>query len=215
MPRPPSAVKTLPPWTRSTGRGKGHVVDDLGGLKTYITGLPESKLAILLISDIFGYEAPIFRNIADKVATSGFYVVVPDFLHGDPATPETMETQTSLDEWLNKHKMEQGFEEAKPVIEALKKKGFSAIGAAGFCWGDVKQPIAILGAEIDHFSPLEVVKEFAEILSSKPEVDSQVKIFPDVAHGWSVRYDVNDKTAVEKAEEAQKDMLDWFVKYVK
>ena len=34
--------------------GKGHVVDDLGGLKTYTTGSPESKLAILLISDIFG-----------------------------------------------------------------------------------------------------------------------------------------------------------------
>jgi dienelactone hydrolase len=30
---------------------------------------------------------------------------------------------------------EQGFEDAKPVIEALKNKGFSAVGAAGFCWG--------------------------------------------------------------------------------
>ncbi|XP_078149013.1 endo-1,3;1,4-beta-D-glucanase-like isoform X1 [Carex rostrata] len=225
--------------------GKGHMVHDLGGLKTYITGSPDSKLAILLISDIFGYEAPIFRNIADKVATSGFYVVVPDFLHGDPATPETMETQTSIDEWINKHKMEQGFEEAKPVIEALKKKGFSAIGAAGYCWGakvvvmlakydyinaavlihpacvinddirDVKQPISILGAEIDRACPPEMAKEFAEILSSKPEVDSHVKIFPGTEHGWTIRYDVDDKTAVEKADEAEKDMLDWFIKYVK
>ncbi|XP_078148914.1 endo-1,3;1,4-beta-D-glucanase-like [Carex rostrata] len=223
--------------------GKGHVVDDLGGLKTYITGSPESKLAILLISDVFGYEAPLLRNLADKVAASGFYVVVPDFFHGDPATPEIV--QTSLNEWISKHKTEQGVEEAKLVIETLKKKGFSAIGAAGFCWGgkvvvmlakydyinaavslhpgplthddirDVKQPIAILGAEIDHYSPPEVVKEFAEILSLKPEVDSHVKIFPGVVHGWAVRYDVNDKTAVEKAEEAQKDMLDWLVKYVK
>jgi dienelactone hydrolase len=225
--------------------GKGHVVDDLGGLKTYITGSPESKLAILLISDAFGFEAPLLRNLADKVAASGFYVVVPDFFHGDPFTPEILEIETSRDQWISQHKMEQGFEEAKPVIETLKKKGFSAIGAAGFCWGgkvvvmlakydyinaavslhpgplthddirDVKQPIAILGAEIDHYSPPEVVKEFAEILSLKPEVDSHVKIFPGVVHGWAVRYDVNDKTAVEKAEEAQKDMLDWLVKYVK
>jgi len=225
--------------------GKGHVVDDLGGLKTYITGSPESKLAILLISDAFGYEAPLLRNLADKVAASGFYVVVPDFFHGDPLTPEILEAETSRDQWISKHKMEQGFEEAKPVIETLKKKGFSAIGAAGFCWGgkvvvmlakydyinaavsihpgplthddirDVKQPISILGAEIDEWSPPEVVKEFAEILSLKPEVDSHVKIFPGVVHGWAVRYDVNDKTAVEKAEEAHKDMLDWLVKYVK
>jgi carboxymethylenebutenolidase len=47
------------------------------------------------------------------------------------------------------------------------------------------------------------------------QVDSFVKIFPGVSHGWSVRYDVDDKLAAEKAEEAQKDMLDWFVKYVK
>jgi hypothetical protein len=36
---------------------------------------------------------------------------------------------------------------------------------------DVKQPIAILGAEIDRASPPEVVKEFAKILTSKPEVN--------------------------------------------
>jgi hypothetical protein len=31
--------------------------------------------------------------------------------------------------------LEKGFEEAKPVIAALKEKGMSAIGAAGYCWG--------------------------------------------------------------------------------
>ena len=30
---------------------------------------------------------------------------------------------------------DKGFEDAKPVIAALKNKGISAIGAAGFCWG--------------------------------------------------------------------------------
>ena len=28
-----------------------------------------------------------------------------------------------------------GFEDAKPVIAALKEKGVSAVGAAGYCWG--------------------------------------------------------------------------------
>ena len=30
---------------------------------------------------------------------------------------------------------EKGFEDAKPVIAALKEKGVSAVGAAGYCWG--------------------------------------------------------------------------------
>lgn len=30
---------------------------------------------------------------------------------------------------------EQGFNEAKLIVEAIKSKGVSKIGAAGFCWG--------------------------------------------------------------------------------
>ncbi|KAJ4769253.1 hypothetical protein LUZ62_053510 [Rhynchospora pubera] len=180
----------------------------------------------------------MIRYLADKVSASGFYVVVPDFLHGDPITPEI--AKNSRDEWLKKHGTDKAFEEAKPIIEALKKIGISAIGAAGFCWGakvvvelakydyitaavllhpsrvthddigDVKCPISILGAETDHITPPEMIKQFGEILSSKPEVDSHVKIFPGVVHGWSLRYDVKDKTAAEKAEEAHKDMLNWW-----
>uniref|UniRef100_A0A1S3Y6N2 Endo-1,31,4-beta-D-glucanase-like n=2 Tax=Nicotiana TaxID=4085 RepID=A0A1S3Y6N2_TOBAC len=102
--------------------------------------------------------------------------------------------------WLQSHGVDKGFEDAKQVVAALKDKGISAIGAAGFCWGakvvvqlaksddiqaavllhpsfvtvddikEVKAPIAILGAEIDKMSPPELIKQFEEILSSKPEV---------------------------------------------
>ena len=47
------------------------------------------------------------------------------------------------------------------------------------------------------------------------QFDSYVKIFPGVAHGWKVRYNVDDKSAVKSAEEAHLDMLNWFTKYVK
>ncbi|KAG2727385.1 hypothetical protein I3760_01G155100 [Carya illinoinensis] len=134
-----------------------------------------------------------------------------------------------------------GYEDAKPIIAALKSKGASAIGAAGFCWGgkvavklasstdikaavllhpsrvteddinDVKVPIAILGAEKDHFSPPEQLKHFGEKLSVKSEFDSFVKIFPCVAHGWTVMYKVEDESAVRGAEEAHLDMLNYQV----
>ncbi|XP_049402063.1 endo-1,3;1,4-beta-D-glucanase-like isoform X2 [Solanum stenotomum] len=179
-------------------------------------------------------------KLADKVAAAGYYVVVPDFFYGDPYTMEK-----TLSIWIQSHGTAKGFEDAKQVVAALKDKGISAIGAAGFCWGakvvtelsksdyiqavvllhpslvkvddfkEVKAPIAILAAEIDKISPPELIKQFEEILSSKPEVDKFVKIFPGVKHGWTVRYNVENKEAVQHAEEAHRDMLDWLTKYVK
>ncbi|GFP98105.1 endo-1 3, partial [Phtheirospermum japonicum] len=72
---------------------------------------------------------------------------------------------------------------------------------------DIKAPLAILGAEIDKVSPPELVKKFEEILSSKPEVASFVKIFPGVVHGWSMRYKSDDEKSVKSAEESHQDML--------
>lgn len=53
------------------------------------------------------------------------------------------------------------------------------------------------------------------LLSCLNKVDSFVKIFPSVKHGWTVRYNVEDQEAVQSAEEAHRHMLDWFTKYVK
>ncbi|KAI3965563.1 hypothetical protein MKX01_010520 [Papaver californicum] len=225
-----------PDLSSSSGSG---CVEEIGGLESYITGSLDSKLGILLVSDVFGFEAPNLRKLADKVASAGYYVVVPNFLHGDPFTPEK-----DLITWYQFHLAEDAAEEARPIIEALRSKGIFAIGAAGICWGakvlvelsklvdlkaivmlhpslvtvddilEIKVPISILGAEVDHITPPELVKEFEEILSTKPEVDSFVKIFNGVRHGWTVRYNIKNEEAVKRAEEAHNDMLEWFFKYV-
>lgn len=226
--------------TLNPGCGKGTVMDDLGGLKTYLSGEP-SNPAIIFVPDVFGIDTPNMRALADKAAESGYYAVLPDFLYGDPMTNDF----SKLPAWLQKHSPAKGFEDAKHVIQALKEKGVSSIGAVGFCWGakvvvelaksddikaavllhpsfvtvddikEVKTPISVLGAEIDRTTPPELAKQFDEILSSKEEVPSYVKIFPGVEHGWSVRYDLTDKEACARAEEAHNDMFDWFTKYVK
>nr|KJB72698.1 hypothetical protein B456_011G191300 [Gossypium raimondii] len=218
--------------------GAGHV-EKLAGFNTYVSGSIQSNLTILLVSDIHGYEAPNLRKLADKVAAAGFYVVAPDFFYGEPFVRD--KPDRPFPAWIKDHGPDKGFEDAKLIIDALKSKGVSSIGAAGFCWGakvvvelakvaliqaavmlhpsfvtvddikSVKVPIAILGAEIDNLSPPELVKQFDEIL----KVDRFVKIFPKCAHGWTVRYDVNDTTAVSCANEAHQDMLEWFAKYVK
>ncbi|KAM7462643.1 hypothetical protein LguiA_030764 [Lonicera macranthoides] len=228
--------------TLSSSYGVGHE-EEIGGLKSYVSGSLDSKLCVLLVSDIFGYKAPNLRKLADKVAAAGFYVVVPDFLHEDPYAPENAERPMLT--WLKDHSPDEAFENAKPVIEDLKTKGVSKIGAAGFCWGakvvvelakhtyihaaailhpsfvsledinGVKVPISILGAETDQRSPPELLKRFEETLNAKPEVDCFVKIFPGVAHGWSLRYKDGDEHVVKCAKEAHQDMLDWFIKYLK
>jgi len=217
-------------------------VEEFGGITTYMSGSPDSKRAILLIADVFGYAAPNLRNLADKCAAAGYFVVVPDFLHGDPFDHSNPD-RTFID-WVNDHPVAGIIAEAKSVIEALKSKGVSKIGCASFCWSAqaamgittpdyiqalvllhpafisvddvlaVKVPIEILGAENDAVTPQATIKEFEAALKANRKVEYYVKIFPGVAHGWTVRYDTNDKEAVKKAEEAHKDMLNWFAKYL-
>ncbi|KAF3489516.1 hypothetical protein F2Q69_00053647 [Brassica cretica] len=80
--------------------GSGHV-EKLGGLDAYVSGSLDSKLCVILISDVFGYEAPNLRALADKVGASGFYVVVPDYFYGDPFDASNQERPISL--WIKDH----------------------------------------------------------------------------------------------------------------
>lgn len=41
------------------------------------------------------------RSLADKVAASGFYVVVPDYFHGDPFDPSQQERPIPV--WIKDH----------------------------------------------------------------------------------------------------------------
>ncbi|KAM1103931.1 hypothetical protein ACFX1X_012633 [Malus domestica] len=209
--------------------GSGHV-EKLGGFDSYVTGSPDSRLSVLLVHDAF-----------DKIAAAGFIVVLPDFFNGDPFNGD----HASIPVWRKTHAPEKTIEDAKLVIEALRSKGVSAIGAAGFCWGTkgvidlakhdfiqaavlchpssvtlddikaVKVPISVLGAEIDQMYPPEVIKQFEEVLTAKPEIKSHVKIFPKVVHGWTLRYDDEDEAAVKAAGEAHQDLLGWFLEHVK
>ncbi|KAK6930044.1 Dienelactone hydrolase [Dillenia turbinata] len=180
----------------------------------------------------------MYRKLADKVGAAGFLVVVPDFLYGDPA--DFANPQFNLEGWLALHTLENGYEDAKLVIQALKSKGLSAIGAAALVVAkvavsediqaavllhpgyitveeisQVKVPMAILGAEIDQAFPPKLVKQYEEILSTKCKVDSFGKDYPGVAHGWTMRYNKKDEFSVKSAEEAHEDKLNWFTKYVK
>nr|GMD01365.1 endo-1,3;1,4-beta-D-glucanase-like [Ipomoea batatas] len=77
----PQCFNNPPTLSSTTGSGS---LQEIAGIKTYVSGSQDSKLAILMISDVLGYEAPKLRKLADKVAGAGFLVVVPDLFYGDP-----------------------------------------------------------------------------------------------------------------------------------
>ncbi|KAI5071479.1 hypothetical protein GOP47_0013730 [Adiantum capillus-veneris] len=186
-----------------------------------------------------GFEAPLLRKFADKVASAGYFVVVPDLFNNDPYNPAT-----SFDAWIQNHQPLDLVPGAKQVIELLYKKGFSSVGAVGFCWGakvvvelakgnslkavvvahpslvtvqdiqEVEIPIAILAAEFDTITPPAIIEQFRDVLEAKPEIKSFVQIYPGVAHGWTIRYDLDNPEEVAAAEEAQTKMIVWLDKFL-
>ncbi|ESW22402.1 hypothetical protein PHAVU_005G150900 [Phaseolus vulgaris] len=231
-----------PPIFNASAATVGYVTN-IAGVNSYVSGSPLALLAIVLVSDIYGFEPPLLRKVADKVANHGYFAVVPDFFHGEPYND--LNKSRPFDSWFKDHQPAKGIETAKPIIEALKQKGASAVGFAGFCWGaktvtmlgkdklveasvllhpsfidvddirGVEVPIAILGAEKDSIAPPKLLNEFKEVLKAKPEIDSYVEIFANVSHGWTVRYDPNDPKAVEAADKAHELVINWFDKHLK
>ena len=132
-------------------------------------------------------------------------------------------------------------ETTNQLVEALKGKGMHSVGLAGFCWGakvavlvgkqtdrvkaivqahpslveasdyaEVAVPISILAA------PTDGIEQFKGLLKMrrKEHLKLYVKIFTQVQHGWTIRYDETDKKAVKKANRAHRLLLKWFHKYL-
>ncbi|KAH8955497.1 hypothetical protein BDL97_08G142400 [Sphagnum fallax] len=209
------------------------------GLPSYVTGSSSSSAVVLFVPDVFGYKAPLVRKLADKVAAAGYFVVVPDILHGDPlvllAGPNPL---AGVPAWVAKHPPSEAVPDVRKVAEELQSKGKSSLGFAGFCWGakvgalvgkdhtfkaivqlhpsfvepsdyeEIKPAIAVLA------SPTDKAEISGPILAARNNIDTFVKVFPNVTHGWTCRYDENDPVAVADAEEAHKDMLDWYAKHL-
>lgn len=68
----------------------------------------------------------------------GFFVVVPDFFHGDPILPDM--DPDLRDTWFVRHDATLSLGEAEGLVQTLRSRGFTKVTAAGFCWGGTPTP---------------------------------------------------------------------------
>ena len=124
---------------KGTPVGTETVVADL---PTYVTGSPEARVAVLLVSDIYGWRLNNTRILADKYAAGiGARVYVPDFFDGhapdaqmmaDPAKKAAFDLPAFIARF---HPRDAARPRVTAVVNAIRASGATRVAAVGFCWG--------------------------------------------------------------------------------
>ncbi|KAL1515353.1 hypothetical protein AB1Y20_001983 [Prymnesium parvum] len=127
------------PYLASDYSAKGTCVS-AGAVDLYeapVHGSPEH--ALILFSDIFGWNGSRLRSIADAFAMQGYLVVVPKML--TPALDggcdgDALPAGGAFDaEWLKQFPWPVQQPKVEAALEYLKGKGAAKIGVVGFCYG--------------------------------------------------------------------------------
>ncbi|KAK5940229.1 hypothetical protein PMZ80_007649 [Knufia obscura] len=137
-------------------------VKTIGDLSTYVAEpSPDQNInpkTLIFLVDIFGYELPNTRLLADEYAKQGFLVYVPDILQGDPLpisflqnvepplkdqeqaglidkTKNTAIVGATLGTWLPKHREAVTLPIVEKFVDDVKKTATGKVGTIGFCFG--------------------------------------------------------------------------------
>ncbi|KAI9209883.1 Alpha/Beta hydrolase protein [Polychytrium aggregatum] len=225
---------TLPPCSSDYVAKGSEIV--LGDLPAYITGDKQSTKAIVFVYDIFGYH-PNTKQVADLLASRGFFVIMPDFFRGEPwnTTPFEM---AELVAFLGKRVPPEVIErDTQTAVEYLKAQGVTSIGSVGLCWGGLQ---TFRGGIAGHFAAVasahpsmlnaDIARalnipacllpsktdadftEFFEILNAKPFGAKNVhQRFDDMHHGWcGARSDFADPLNAQRTSEAVSILAKFF-----
>eukprot|EP00043_Microstomoeca_roanoka_P028199 m.17225 g.17225 ORF g.17225 m.17225 type:complete len:281 (-) comp8239_c1_seq1:249-1091(-) len=111
----------------------------LGDMDAYVSGDPaKAKAGILLFYDIFGLKHNQVREVCDRFAQRGYYVVMPDIFRKQPWKLEEFppKDRDALHAFFGR------INEAAPGdVETVKQHfkevglGDKKLGVIGFCWG--------------------------------------------------------------------------------
>jgi len=136
-------------------------VTTLGDVPTYVSKPKDGskQKSLLFITDIFGWEIPNARLLADEYAAQGFHTYVPDFLENDPFPIENLKLLAPLPTdhkpegiiekvidqgpvmahfgiWAMKHREAEVRPLIDRVIDVLRADPETgSLSVIGFCWG--------------------------------------------------------------------------------
>lgn len=227
-----------------SGAPKGSVVSSVGGVPSYIAQGNTTEKAILICTDIFGYELPNVRLIADKLASAaGFTVYVPDILQGDAVNPDAFD-RSKFGEWRARHGDDQTMPAVRGVIEDLKAKhGVTKLAVLGYCFGGryaalataeglttaygVAHPSFVSVADFQElkapgmFLCAETDQQFPGPMADEVEkvlvaagVPVEFRRYPGTTHGFAVRGNEDDKAVMAARDDALQGAADFFGKHL-
>jgi len=263
-----------------SGTPKGRV-ETIGGLQSYVAEPPSKSSAktVIFITDIFGFNFPNVRLLADNYAAAGFTVYIPDLHQGDslpisflqnvepPLKDQESLTLTdkaknaalvpaTLGPWMIKHREAVTAPLLDGFINTVRLlPGTNKIGALGFCWGgryailqargpslsasepkiggvdavvachpsmvavpgdfeNVKVPLSVAVGSRDSLVDAKTVEGIKEELAKRPEVKSEVRVYEDQVHGFSLRGDWSSEKDKEAMDQVEKQGIEWFQRYL-
>ncbi|KAE8597475.1 hypothetical protein XENTR_v10016481 [Xenopus tropicalis] len=107
-------------------------------IKAYVSK-PHSSTdkAVIVVQDIFGWQLPNTRFMADLLTAHGYITICPDFFVGqEPWKPSN--DRSTFTEWLQTRQATKVEKEINVVLKYLKEQcHVKKIGVIGFCWGGV------------------------------------------------------------------------------
>ncbi|XP_061445087.1 carboxymethylenebutenolidase homolog [Rhineura floridana] len=120
---------------RSTYVARGQELQ-VENIKAYVCQPPyNTEKAVIMIHDIYGWEFPDTRYVADIVAANGYITICPDFFLGKEPWKTTNRWQ-NFGDWLKQRDPTKVDKTADTVMKFLKEKyNAKKIGVIGFSWG--------------------------------------------------------------------------------
>ncbi|KAJ2084096.1 hypothetical protein H4R24_000305 [Coemansia sp. RSA 988] len=129
----PAACCNTPP-VKATYLPRGAKTE-LAGIKCYTSGTKDAKRGLIVNYDVFGLHANVIQ-LCDIIGEMGFYVVLPDLIHGRELVEADLSKPDVFNNFLhNAGSWGSNKESYCKLRDYLKENGVSAVGVIGFCWG--------------------------------------------------------------------------------